>query len=100
MENQVKLSYDDMRDNCTKLRDYAGQVDTIAGYVDTLVGSLSDVWVGQAKTTFEGDYDTLMKAMKETTSTMLEITEMVTNYINDMQEVEAAYGGSAHVSIG
>ncbi|MGN1314270.1 MAG: WXG100 family type VII secretion target [Lachnospiraceae bacterium] len=100
MAGEVRLSYGEMEDNCSRLKDYAGQLMSISESVTSVVGSFSGVWTGQAETAFEEDYTTLMTSMKSAIDVMEEITTMVQGYVNDMQEIEAAYGSSSHVTIG
>ncbi len=100
MADEVRLSYQSMADNCAKLNEYAEQFTEVSGNVSTLVGSFTGVWTGQAEATFEEDYATLTKSFTDAISVMQEITTMVQNYVNDMQEIENAYGSASHVSIG
>lgn len=100
MAGEVRLSYQEMEDNCGKLRDYAGQFSSLSGDVAAVVGSFTGAWTGQAEATFEEDYNTLTTSMNNAITAMEEITTMVQNYVNDMQEIEAAYGNGSHVSIG
>lgn len=97
MGDGVKLSYQDMLDNCSKLDQFAGQLTEVTSSISTLVGSFTGSWAGQAEATFEDDYATLTQAFKESTLVMQEITTMIQNYVNDMQEIENAYGGGSHV---
>lgn len=99
MAGEVRLSYQEMTDNCTKLDEYIGEFTEMTGYVSTIVSSFTDVWVGQAKESFVEDYETLTKSFANTVDVMREITTMIKNYVNDMQEIDNAYGSGAHVSI-
>lgn len=100
MAGEVRLSYGEMEDNCSRLKDYAEQFMSLSDNVNSVVGSFSGAWTGQAEAAFEEDYTTLMTSMKSAIDAMQEITTLVQSYVNDMQEIEAAYGGSSHVSIG
>lgn len=100
MAEEVRLSYQSMADNCGRLREFARQFTDVSGNVTSLVGSFTGVWTGQAEATFEEDYATLTKSFNDAINVMEEITTMVQNYVNDMQEIENAYGGASHVSIG
>ncbi len=99
MENGVTLSYQDMLDNCTKLTSYAEDFTTLKENVSTLVASFNDVWTGKSQETFQEDYATLTRSFTDAITVMQEITTMVQSYVNDMQEIENAYGSGAHVSI-
>ena len=99
MSVSVKLTYEDMLTNCTTLRTYAGQYSDTAQDVTNLVSAFTGSWEGTAEAKFEEDFNTLSTAMQTAIDAMLEITNLVENYVNSMQEVENAYGVN-HVSIG
>lgn len=99
MAGTVKLTYEQMLDNCTRLRAYADEYASTAQDVTSLVSSFTGSWEGTAEATFEEDYNVLTNAMKTATETMLEITALAESYVNSMQEIENAYGKS-HVTVG
>lgn len=98
MEGAVKLTYDEMTQNCTTLKAYADDYETTAQSVTALVGTFTGSWEGKAEQVFEEDYTTLTTAMTTAVETMREITTLVESYVASMQEVEAAYGQS-HVTV-
>lgn len=99
MEGGVKLTYQEMRTNCNSLDTQAGELERAMGEVKRLVGSFKNCWEGTAEDNFEDDYTTLCTAISTTTETLREITTLVGNYVNSMEEVENAYGKS-HVTVG
>ncbi len=99
MADSVKLTYQEMKDNCGSLKTYAEQYAETASSVTTLVGTFTGSWEGVAEQKFEEDYTTLTNAMNTAINTMNEITALVESYVNDMQEIESAYGTN-HVSVG
>ncbi len=99
MAETVKLSYSDMRENCTRLKSCAEEYSSTASDVTSLVSSFTGAWEGQAEATFEEDFRVLTDAMKTATETMVEIINLVDSYVNSMEEVENAYGKS-HVTVG
>ena len=99
MAGEVKLTYQDMRDNCTALHGYAGELDQIMTEVMRIAGSFSSCWEGQTEAAFEEDYHVLSNAISTTINTMREITTFAENYVNSMEEIELAYGKS-HVTVG
>ncbi|MBD5474815.1 MAG: WXG100 family type VII secretion target [Lachnospiraceae bacterium] len=99
MEGGVKLTYQEMRTNCDSLNTQAGELERVTGEVKRLVGSFTNCWEGTAEANFEDDYNTLSSAISTTTETLREITTLVQNYVNSMEEVETAYGKS-HVTVG
>lgn len=99
MAGAVKLTYDEMTQNCTTLKAYADDYETTAQSVTSLVSSFTGAWEGEAEATFEEDYNVLTNAMTTAIETMREITTLVESYVASMQEVEAAYGKS-HVTVG
>lgn len=99
MEGGVKLTYQEMRANCSSLDTQAGELERTMGEVKRLVASFQNCWEGTAADNFEDDYTTLSNAITTTTETLREITTLVGNYVNSMEEVENAYGKS-HVTVG
>ena len=99
MAGEVKITYQDMRDNCTALNGYAGELEQITAEVMRITGSFTSCWEGQTEAAFEEDYNVLSNAITTTINTMREITTLAENYVNSMEEVEMAYGKS-HVSVG
>lgn len=99
MAGSVKLTYDEMRNNCTTINGYADEYEQTAQNVSTLVSAFTGAWEGEAEAKFEEDYNVLTNAMKTAVDTMREITTLVQNYVDSMEEIEAAYGQN-HVSIG
>ena len=100
MQGEVRLSYEEMRGNCDRLENHAATVESIRDEADRLVKSFTGVWTGQAEQTFEEDYNLIFTCLTKAIDTMNSITMTVRNYVNDMEEVEAAYGSGSHVSIG
>ena len=99
MVGSVKLTYDEMLGNCSSLKSYADQYEQTAQSVTSLVSAFTGSWEGEAEAKFEEDYNVLTNAMKTAVDTMREITTLAENYVNSMQEIEAAYGQN-HVSVG
>lgn len=99
MGETVKLTYSEMRDNCTRLKTCADEYASTAKEVTSLVGSFTGAWEGTAEATFEEDFNVLSNAMTTATDTMLEIINLVESYVSSMEEVENAYGKS-HVTVG
>lgn len=99
MAGTVKLTYDEMLTNCSSLRSYADEYENTAQSVTSLVSAFTGSWEGEAEAKFEEDYNVLTNAMRTAVDTMREITALAENYVNSMQEIEAAYGQN-HVSIG
>lgn len=99
MAGTVKLTYDEMLTNCSSLKSYADEYENTAQSVTSLVSAFTGSWEGEAEAKFEEDYNVLTNAMRTAVDTMREITALAENYVNSMQEIEAAYGQN-HVSIG
>lgn len=99
MAGSVKLTYGDMRDNCGAINGYASEYEQIAQNVNSLVSAFTGSWEGEAEAKFEEDYNTLTNAMQTAVDTMREITTLVLNYVDSMEEVENAYSQN-HVSVG
>lgn len=99
MAGSVRLTYEEMLQNCNTLRNYAAEYETTAQNVTSVVGAFTGAWEGEAEAKFEEDYNVLTKAMQTAIETMREITDLAESYVNSMQEIEAAYGKN-HVSIG
>ena len=100
MQDGVKLSYGELRDYCQRLDNHAGTIETIKDEAEKIVESFTVVWTGQAEKVFQDDYTLIVSSLSQAMNTMREVTSMVRNYVNDMEEVESAYGGGSHVSIG
>lgn len=100
MPGEVKLSYQEMRANCNKLAAHAETLETIRSEADNIVKSFTGVWMGQAQQVFEEDYMLIFTSLTKAIETMTSITTTVQNYVNDMEEVESAYGSGPHVTIG
>lgn len=99
MEGSVKLTYGDMRNNCTTINGYADEYESTSEKVNTLVSAFTGSWEGEAEAKFEEDYNVLTNAMKTAVDTMREITTLVMNYVESMEEIESSYGHN-HVSVG
>ncbi len=100
MQGTVSLTYEEMRANCDRLENHASTIEGIRDEADRLVKSFTGVWTGQAEQVFEEDYTLIFTSLSKAIETMLSITTTVRNYVNDMEEVESAYGAGSHVSIG
>lgn len=99
MTGSVRLTYEQMLQNCTTLKAYADEYEQTAQNVTNIVSSFTGAWEGEAEAKFEEDYNVLTNAMRTAINTMNEITVLAENYVNSMQEIEAAYGKN-HVSVG
>lgn len=99
MTGSVRLTYEQMLQNCNTLKIYADEYAQTAQNVTNIVGSFTGSWEGEAEAKFEEDYNVLTNAMRTAIDTMNEITVLAENYVNSMQEIEAAYGKN-HVTLG
>lgn len=99
MAGMVKLTYEEMLQNCSNLRNFADQYEETSRSVMNIVSAFTGAWEGDAEAKFEEDYNVLNNSMTTSINVMREITTLAESYVNSMQEVEAAYGQS-HVSVG
>lgn len=98
-EGSLKMSYDDMQAEITKLTQYANDFETATTSMSTSVGALCDGWTSASTETYREDYTALANNFSQTLEVVRNLIQSTSDYIADMQAVDTAYSKSK-VSIG
>lgn len=95
----LKMSYDDMQAELTKLSQYAEEFDAVTRSMTSSVNTLCEGWVSESTETYRQDYTALTNNFVQTLEVVRELIQSTSNYIADMQAVDSAYSASK-VSVG
>ena len=95
----LKMSYDDMQAEITKLTQYATEFETTTKSMTASVAALCDGWVSASTEAYREDYTALSNNFSQTLEVVRELIQSTSNYIADMQAVDSAYSQSK-VSVG
>lgn len=90
----LRMSYDDMQAEITKLQNLAGEFENTTSMMSASVAALCDGWVSKSTETYREDYDKLARNFTQTLEVVRELIQSTSNYIADMQAVDSAYSQS------
>lgn len=89
--DSLKMSYDDMQAEITKLEQYAQDFETATTNMSTSVGVLCDNWTSASTEAYRTDYTALTKNFSDTLGVVRDLIKSTQSYIADMQAVDEAY---------
>lgn len=95
----LKMSYDDMQAELTKLSQYAEEFDAVTRSMTSSVETLCEGWVSESTEAYRQDYTALTNNFTHTLEVVRELIQSTSNYIADMQAVDSSYSTSK-VSVG
>lgn len=90
----LKMSYDDMQAELTKLSQYVEEFDAVTRSMTTSVNVLCEGWVSESTETYRGDYTALTDNFERTLEVVRELIQSTSSYIADMQAVDNSYSTS------
>lgn len=90
----LRMSYDDMQAEISKLQSLANQFEETTGAMTASVATLCDGWVSKSTEAYRGDYNALARNFTHTLEVVRELIQSTSNYIADMQAVDSAYSQS------
>lgn len=97
--DSLRMSYDDMQAEIDKLTKCAGDFEDITSSMSASVMALCDGWISQSTEAYREDYTALAKNFSDTVEVVRSLIQSTSNYIADMQAVDANYA-SSKVTIG
>lgn len=95
----LKMSYDDMQAEITKLTQYADDFENATTSMTTSVAALCDGWVSTSTESYREDYTALANNFSQTLEVVRNLIQSTSDYIADMQAVDSSYSKSK-VSVG
>lgn len=90
----LKMSYDDMQAEITKLTQYAEEFEATTRSMTNSVTTLCDGWVSESTESYREDYTALANNFSHTLEVVRSLIQSTNNYIADMQAVDAAYSSN------
>lgn len=97
--DSLRMSYDDMQAEINKLTQCASDFESITSSMTTSVTTLCDGWTSQSTETYRDDYTALANNFTQTLEVVRSLIQSTSNYIADMQAVDANYA-SSKVTVG
>lgn len=97
--NALKMSYESMQAELTKLSQYAEEFEAVTGSMTASVNALCEGWVSKSTETYREDYTVLTNSFTHTLEVVRELIQSTSDYIADMQAVDSAYSTNK-VSVG
>lgn len=94
MADSLKMSYDDMQAEITKLNQYAQDFETATSNMSTSVETLCNGWTSASTDAYYTDYNALTKNFSDTLDVVKDLIQSTQAYIADMQAVDEAYSKS------
>ena len=92
--DSLKMSYDDMQAEITKLNQYAQDFETATSNMSTSVETLCNGWTSASTAAYHTDYTALTKNFTQTLEVVRDLIKSTQDYIADMQAVDEAYSKS------
>lgn len=99
MADSLKMSYEDMQAEITKLTQYANDFEETTTSMTTSVGTLCDGWTSASTETYREDYTALATNFSQTLEVVRSLIQSTSDYIADMQAVDQSYS-SSKVTVG
>lgn len=97
--DSLKMSYEEMQAELTKLSQYAEEFDAVTRSMTASVNALCEGWVSQSTETYREDYTALTNNFTNTLEVVRELIQSTSDYIADMQAVDSSYSTNK-VSVG
>lgn len=93
MNSTIKINPKELEDSSSKIKSYAGQFDdTLNDISKTLLG-LECFWMGQSFFEFQGEFNSLIKKMKEVTDYINGISENLNSIANNTKQLDLQQAG-------
>lgn len=99
MADSLRMSYEEMQAEINRLTQYAAEFENITHSMTTSVDTLCDGWTSQSTEAYRSDYNALAKNFSDTLEVVRSLIQSTSNYIADMQAVDASYS-SSKVTVG
>lgn len=90
----LKMSYNDMQAEITKLTQYAEEFEATTRSMTNSVTTLCDGWESESTESYREDYTALANNFSHTLEVVRSLIQSTNNYIADMQAVDAAYSSN------
>lgn len=87
----LKMSYEDMQAEISKLSQYADEFETTTSSMTASVGRLCDGWVSASTETYREDYTALANNFTQTLEVVRSLIQSTSDYIAEMQSVDSKY---------
>lgn len=87
----LKMSYEDMQAEITKLSQYAEEFETTTSSMTSSVGRLCDGWVSASTETYREDYTALANNFSQTLEVVRSLIQSTSDYIAEMQAVDSKF---------
>lgn len=90
----LKMSYEDMQAEISRLSQLADEFETTTSSMTSSVTTLCDGWVSASTETYREDYTALANNFTQTLEVVRSLIQSTSDYIADMQAVDSAYSKS------
>ena len=87
----LKMSYEDMQAEISKLSQYADEFETTTSSMSASVGRLCDGWVSASTETYREDYTALANNFSQTLEVVRSLIQSTSDYIAEMQAVDSKF---------